>query len=111
MTNTNITVYIEPADGQKFELQVPLGMNIMRAAVEAGVRGIVGECGGATMCGTCHVYTVDGPVSSLAAVTPAEEQMLEWTVAERLPSSRLSCQLVANEAMAGLVLKLPETQA
>jgi hypothetical protein len=43
MTNTNITVYIEPADGQKFELQVPLGMNIMRAAVEAGVRGIVGE--------------------------------------------------------------------
>jgi ferredoxin len=37
--------------------------------------------------------------------------MLEWTVAERLPSSRLSCQLVANEAMAGLVLKLPETQA
>ena len=28
----------------------------MQEAVEAGIRGIVGECGGSCMCATCHVH-------------------------------------------------------
>lgn len=111
MTAGSITIFIDQLDGQRSALKVPLGMSVMRAAVDAGLHGIVGECGGATMCATCHVYVNGGPIESLAPLNAAEDQMLQWTASERLPSSRLSCQLVAGPEMAGLVLKLPEAQA
>ena len=47
--------YVSP-DGQKTEVDVEEGDNIMQAAVANNIEGIVGECGGSMMCATCHVY-------------------------------------------------------
>ncbi len=98
------------ASGQSRTLQVPDGQSLMQAAVSAGVRGIVGECGGSAMCATCHVYVDEAFADRLPAPLDTELEMLECTASERLPSSRLSCQIKLSAALDGLIVRLPERQ-
>lgn len=98
------------ADGTETELEIAAGTSVMEAAVMANVDGILGECGGALNCATCHVY-VDAPEAwPLPEMSPVENEMLEATACERRPESRLSCQIVMSDALDGLVLRLPEAQ-
>ena len=105
-----LVIYVE-ADGARHEVDVPLGENVMRGAVNNGVEGIVGECGGGLACATCHCYVdaawadkVGGPSSD------DERDMLESAAAEVRPTSRLSCQIVLTPELDGLVVELPERQ-
>lgn len=102
-------VFVHP-DGRREELDVPLGSSIMHAAVDAGLDGIVGECGGSAMCATCHVYVESRRLAELPEIGPVEEEMLGSTASERKATSRLSCQIVMTEQLEGLILELPETQ-
>ena len=43
------------ADGQHLTIDATEGLNVMEAARRAGIVGIIGECGGACSCATCHV--------------------------------------------------------
>jgi ferredoxin, 2Fe-2S len=104
----NVT-YVHP-DGSRDVLEVPVGTSVMEAAIDAGLDGIVAECGGNQMCATCHVYVEPAFADRLAAMEDGENEMLEATASERLPTSRLSCQLVADEGFEGLVVGLPESQ-
>jgi len=98
-------------DGTTRDTAVPVGENVMRAALYNGVEGIVGECGGGLSCATCHCYIDDawtdrvGPPASIA-----EEELLQSARSEVRPNSRLSCQVELSDAMDGLVVHLPETQ-
>lgn len=67
--------------------------SVMRAAIDSGVPGIIGECGGQAMCATCHVYVVD-PQVQLPEISEDENEMLDCTAEERTDRSRLSCQLL-----------------
>ncbi len=105
-----LVIYVE-ADGARHEVDVPLGENVMRGAVNNGVEGIVGECGGGLACATCHCYVdaawadkVGGPSSD------DERDMLESAAAEVRPTSRLSCQIAITPELDGLVVELPERQ-
>ncbi len=42
-------------DGTQRTVQRQSG-TVMEAARNAGIAGIIGECGGACACGTCHIY-------------------------------------------------------
>lgn len=102
--------YVE-FDGSSQTVDVPNGENVMRAALDHGVEGIVGECGGGMACATCHCYIdeawfdkVGGPVSQ------DERDMLESAASEVRPTSRLSCQVVVTPELDGLVVHLPERQ-
>jgi ferredoxin, 2Fe-2S len=98
------------ASGLSRTLQVPEGQSLMQAAVSAGVRGIVGECGGSAMCATCHVYVDEAFNDRLPVPLDTELEMLECTASERLPGSRLGCQIRLSAALDGLVVRLPERQ-
>ena len=98
------------AAGEARTLDLPDGHSVMQAAVAAGVRGIVGECGGSAMCATCHVYVDPAWSDRLPAPLATELEMLECTASERRPESRLSCQIKGSAAVDGLVLHLPECQ-
>lgn len=102
-------VYVEP-DGQRKAVQVEAGANVMRTAVGNGVAGIVAECGGAAMCATCHVYVADEGADLLPSVGEVENEMLESAAAERLASSRLSCQLNIPGNIETLVVRIPDRQ-
>jgi 2Fe-2S ferredoxin len=91
-------------------LDVPDGTSLMKAAVEAGIPGILGECGGNAMCATCHVYVDKGGLHSLATLSDDEDEMLDCTAAERTDASRLSCQLIATPELDGLTVDVPQEQ-
>ena len=97
-------------DGSEQGLEAPEGVSVMQAAGGAGIRGIVAECGGSAMCATCHVYVDEGWAARLPAPLPNELEMLECTAAERVPTSRLSCQIRMSAELDGLVVRLPERQ-
>ena len=103
-------IHLIAHDGTAVPLQVPEGHSVMQAAVSAGMRGIVGECGGSAMCATCHVYVDPAWVDKVQAALPNELEMLECTSCERRPESRLSCQIKVHAGLDGLVVRLPATQ-
>jgi 2Fe-2S ferredoxin len=86
------------------------GDSAMYTALLHGIDGIVGECGGGAVCATCHVYVDANWVDKLDAAGGDEDELLEGVAAERLPNSRLSCQIKITDALDGLVLRLPERQ-
>ena len=97
-------------DGAPTALDVPAGLSLMQAAVAAGLRGIVGECGGSAMCATCHVYVDEAFTHRLPAPLDTEREMLECTASERRANSRLSCQIKLSDDLEGLVVHLPQRQ-
>jgi len=104
------TIHVIHSDGTRRELDAPEGASVMQVATGAGMQGIVGECGGSAMCATCHVYVDDAWADRLPAPLATELEMLECTASERLPTSRLSCQIKMTVALDGIVLRLPATQ-
>jgi len=46
----------------------------------------------------------------LDPIDETQEAMLECTAADRLPNSRLSCQIKVRVELDGLVVRMPETQ-
>jgi 2Fe-2S ferredoxin len=101
--------YVEP-DGVQKHVELEVGQTLMRGAVSSGVRGIVAECGGACVCATCHVYFDERYLTALAPPSATESEMLDAVASERLPNSRLSCQIKASEALDGAVVRLPPAQ-
>lgn len=98
------------AEGERSEVEAESGSSAMRAALIAGVRGIVADCGGEAACATCHVYVDDAWSDKTGDVGLDEDDMLELTECPRQSNSRLSCQIRMSDELDGLVLHLPEAQ-
>jgi ferredoxin, 2Fe-2S len=101
-------VYVEP-DGTVREVDAPVGVSLMRAAVDNGVKGIDADCGGQCACATCHVYVDEPWLGRLEPQGEMEISMLSFA-STAAPDSRLSCQIVMREELAGLVARLPPAQ-
>lgn len=97
------------ADGTEDRLSVPDGTIVMRAAVNAGVARIIGECGGQAMCATCHVYVRDKFLDHLPEMSEDEDEMLDEAAAPRDPvHSRLGCQLRLEGDLVLLEVDVPD---
>jgi 2Fe-2S ferredoxin len=97
-------------DGSLTALEGQEGRSVMSLALQNGVDGIIGECGGSCACATCHVYVGDAFLGSLPSLEDLEDDMLEGTASHRTPNSRLSCQILLTEDKDGIVIELPATQ-
>ncbi|MBT2271935.1 2Fe-2S iron-sulfur cluster-binding protein [Rhodococcus qingshengii] len=86
------------------------GASVMTVAVQNGLDGIIGECGGSLCCATCHIYVAPGWVDAVGAPTSDEDALLEGTVSPRKPESRLSCQIAMSTDLDGLVVEMPPEQ-
>jgi 2Fe-2S ferredoxin len=98
------------ANGAAHVVEVAPGVSLMRAALDNGVPGIDGDCGGNAACGTCHIF-ID-PLSREAVKTPPGEH--ETSMLEILEgvqeNSRLACQITLQENMDGMIVHLPAAQ-
>jgi 2Fe-2S ferredoxin len=103
-------VHFVLSNGQVQTVDAKEGWSLMEVARQAGVPGIVAECGGAALCSTCHVHVDDewldivGPPNELELIT------LDLA-ADVTDASRLSCQLKVRSEYEGLVVRVPEHQA
>lgn len=92
-------------------LDVEPGTTLMRAAVQNGVPGIVGECGGQAMCATCHIYVREPFLDGLSEMSDDEDEMLDCTVASRDGQrSRLGCQIAVGDSLPELEVDVPASQ-
>ncbi|MGH6653992.1 MAG: 2Fe-2S iron-sulfur cluster-binding protein [Actinocrinis sp.] len=100
------------SDGTSDTVEVPIGTSLMRGAMRQGVAGIVAECGGAGMCGTCHLFLAEDErvARDISPIHPLEDEVLETTSTPRRPTSRLGCQLAVTEHCDGMSVDLPENQ-
>ena len=95
------------ADGRRFTADVAAGSNLMLAAAFEGVPGIYGDCGGCLSCATCHVVVDADWAAGVGPAASEEHGMLDSTAAPRQSHSRLSCQILANPELDGLILHVP----
>lgn len=98
-------------DSEKTEHQIDVlnGDSLMQASLDNGLPSIMGDCGGACACATCHVYIDESWYEKVGAPSEAEVDMLAG-VLDPGPTSRLSCQIFMNDELEGLVVHLPESQ-
>ena len=101
--------YISP-DGTSTTLEARVGDSVMEVAVKHGVEGIVAECGGACSCATCHVYVDAEFAERVGGPGDLEDDMLEGAASERLPNSRLSCQIKMRDELDGLLVRIAPEQ-
>ncbi len=96
-------------DQVEHEVHVAPGTTVMHAAIDNGVPGILADCGGACSCATCHCYVDEDWQEKTGEPDEVESQMLDF-VMEHQSNSRLSCQIVVNDDLDGLVIRLPASQ-
>jgi ferredoxin, 2Fe-2S len=100
-------IFIHP-DGSRQLIEASADESAMQAATRQDINGILAEYGGNAMCATCHVYVDDEWLARLPAMGGDEDALLDGAAAERLPNSRLSCQIKLAADLDGLVLSLPD---
>jgi len=101
-------VYID-SEGAEYAVEVPNGDNLMQAALDNGVPSILGDCGGACACATCHVFVDPAWYEKVGAPSETESEMLEGLM-DPEPTSRLSCQIFMSDELDGVIVRLPESQ-
>jgi 2Fe-2S ferredoxin len=95
-------------DGTQKTVQSQTG-TLMEAARNAGIAGIIGECGGACACGTCHVYLCARGLDTLGPATGAEMNILEFED-NATGQSRLACQIDVATVPDGLAFTVAGDQ-
>jgi 2Fe-2S ferredoxin len=101
-------VFIDPAS-RRHEVEAPAGRNLMQVARDNSVPGILGDCGGACSCATCHGYVDSAWLERLPQRSETEAFMLEG-VPDLRENSRLCCQLRASAELDGIIIQVPDEQ-
>lgn len=102
------TITFIEAGGTEHVVEAEAGETARDAALQNGVPGIDGDCGGACACATCHVYVPAAWIGKTGSVEPdsMEESLLQFADDYR-ENSRLSCQIPITDNLDGLVLEIP----
>jgi ferredoxin, 2Fe-2S len=100
----NVT-FVHP-DGQRETHHAVVGETLLDCALEHGVAGIAGQCGGACTCVTCHCYVDAAWAGVLPAPHADELEMLDYAPG-RCAASRLACQIVLDADCDGIVVAVP----
>jgi 2Fe-2S ferredoxin len=87
-------------DGTERQLDAPSGATLMEPLRDMD-DGVAAICGGMCSCATCHVYVDAEWLSKLPAAMSDETDMLGDLISRR-ENSRLSCQVVLNDALSGV---------
>jgi|SRR5690554_5105414 len=101
-------IYVE-SDGTSHQIEASPGENLMQAALNNMVPGILGDCGGICSCATCHVMIDEAWTDLLPQKSETEVFLLEG-VPEVEVGSRLGCQIKVQSSMDQMVVRLPAEQ-
>ena len=101
-------IYIEH-NNKSHTIEVANGISVMEGAVQNNIPGIDADCGGSMACATCHVYIEEKWFNKLSNKSEGEDDMLDMAF-EPNKFSRLSCQIMVNDDLDGLTVRMPSKQ-
>lgn len=93
-------ITIVTREGDSRELDGELGYSIMEIIRDNGVDELAAICGGSCSCASCHIIVDDIWSDKLSPMSGAENELLD-TSEHRTQASRLSCQIMFNDALDG----------
>ena len=101
-------IYVTDLEGVEHALDAVSGWRVMEIIRDHGLP-IKAECGGACACATCHVYVAPEWMKRVGLAKEEEIYMLDeaFDVHE---NSRLSCQIIMDESLDGLKVKIAPAQ-
>lgn len=97
-------ILVTDMEGKEHELPAVEEWSVMEIIREGGMP-ILAQCGGSCACATCHVYVDPAWKEKLPEPNEEEIGMLDGAF-DVTEDSRLSCQLIFNDKLNGLKLKL-----
>lgn len=100
-----VSVCFVTAKGARVGASGEPGARLLEVAQGAGLP-LEGTCEGQMACSTCHVVVAPEWFDLLPPASADEEDMLDLA-ADVARTSRLSCQIVLNEALDGLEVRIP----
>ena len=100
---TKIT-FVEP-DGNEKVVDAQNGLSLLEVAHNNGI-SLEGACEGSLACSTCHIVVDKEFFEKLPSPSEEEEDMLDlaWGLTH---TSRLGCQIIINDSLNGLKVKIP----
>jgi ferredoxin len=93
------------AEGQTQVVEAEAGQDLLSLGQAAG-QPLEGTCEGQMACSTCHVIVDKEWFDKLPRAVEDEEDMLDLASGARR-TSRLSCQIILNAELDGLVVHIP----
>lgn len=97
-------IYVTDLEGQEHALEAVAGWRVMEIIRDYGLP-IKAECGGACACATCHVYVDAAWMDKIPGMRIDEEEMLDEAF-DVEANSRLSCQIIMDESLDGLRVRI-----
>jgi 2Fe-2S ferredoxin len=101
---------ITTPDGAEHDVSAQPARSLLQIVEDAGLDGLVAECGGSCVCATCHCILHEDDLLRVAPPDDDERQMLDFTAADREPGSRLACQLKIDASHEGLRVRIAQRQ-
>jgi ferredoxin-2, mitochondrial len=94
------------AEGKRVEAEGEPGQRLLELGQAVGMP-LEGTCEGQMACSTCHVIVAQGWFDRLPQAVEDEEDMLDLA-AGVTRTSRLACQIVLDDTLDGLEVRIPE---
>lgn len=105
MIGAVMQLHVVTRDGTENRITAEAGLSVMEILRDNGFDELLALCGGCCSCATCHVYVDMASTGSLPSMSEDENDLLDSS-SHRLPSSRLSCQLMFTETLDGLKVQI-----
>ena len=97
-------IFIEP-DGQEKTIDAENGLSLLEVAHNNGI-DLEGACEGSLACSTCHIIVEKNFFDNLPEPSEEEEDMLDLAFG-LTHTSRLGCQIIINEKLEGMKVRIP----
>ena len=97
-------IFVEP-DGKEVAVDAQNGLSLLEVAHNNGI-SLEGACEGSLACSTCHIIVEQEFFEKLPEPSEEEEDMLDlaWGLTH---TSRLGCQIIINDGLDGMKVKVP----
>jgi 2Fe-2S ferredoxin len=105
MSDTHLTLVVIDPENKRHEVPALSGWRVMEIIRDHGLP-IRAECGGACACATCHVYVDAQWTDKIPKPRDDEEALLDTVTGLDPKRSRLSCQILMQDELDGLVVTL-----
>ena len=92
-------------DGTEHAIEGEIGLSVMEAIRDGGFDELLALCGGCCSCATCHVHVDPAYADRLPAMDGDEDDLLDSST-HRDATSRLSCQILLDDSLDGLRVRI-----